>query len=372
MSDLNASQGQEAVPATQSQASTTATGASASKWRHQESGRYHRHARDATGSSTNTSSLAAFLNSSRVEGDSGAGGHKPIEVDAADADANDGKEIVCGPLLNYQRTVDGCWHGSVLIVVSGGGLDVTYQPSMHLQKAAKKKDAAAGAAPTAETSAAAEDAAAAPAAEDSAAQAQTPKNPILKVEGERLYSDKRNTFWTFHIEVPVEAAEARYEYGFADMRIKSADKPRINAFSVPAADESMRIMFHSCNGFSVGTDEDAYSGAPLWNDVMRKHEAAPFHAMLGGGDQIYNDGIRVNGPLRAWTDISNPKKRAQFPFNEKLRADCDQYYLDNYIRWYNTAPFCYANGQIPQINIWDDHDVSRSALLPQKATEQKY
>jgi hypothetical protein len=32
----------------------------------------------------------------------------------------------------------------------------------------------------------------------------------------------------------------------------------------------------------------------------------PFHVMVGGGDQIYNDGIRVDGPLKPWTMISNP------------------------------------------------------------------
>jgi hypothetical protein len=55
---------------------------------------------------------------------------------------------------------------------------------------------------------------------------------------------------------------------------------------------------------------------------------------LGGGDQIYNDGIRVNGPLRPWTDIGNPKKRRDFPFPEDLRKECDDYYVNNYIRWY--------------------------------------
>jgi hypothetical protein len=117
-------------------------------------------------------------------------------------------------------------------------------------------------------------------------------------------------------------------------------------------------MFHSCNGFSVGTDEEAWSGPALWNDVARKHREIPFHVMVGGGDQIYNDGIRVDGPLRPWTDISNPKKRREYPFPEAMRAECDDYYLKNYIRWYNTAPFAGVNGQIPQINIWDDHDVS--------------
>jgi hypothetical protein len=54
---------------------------------------------------------------------------------------------------------------------------------------------------------------------------------------------------------------------------------------------------------------------------------------LGGGDQIYNDGIRVNGPLRPWTNIGIPKKRRDFPFPEELRRKCDEYYVNNYIRW---------------------------------------
>lgn len=45
---------------------------------------------------------------------------------------------------------------------------------------------------------------------------------------------------------------------------------------------------------------------------------------LGGGDQIYNDGIRVGGPLREWTDIPIPKKRRNYPFNEDLRKKCDE------------------------------------------------
>lgn len=125
---------------------------------------------------------------------------------------------------------------------------------------------------------------------------------------------------------------------------------------VPAAQDSMRIMFHSCNGFSVGTDEDFWSGPALWNDVLRTHDQKAFHVMIGGGDQIYNDGVRVKGPLKPWTDIQNPRKRRDFPFGEKMRAECDAYYFENYARWYSTEPFATANSQIPQINIWDDHD----------------
>ena len=79
--------------------------------------------------------------------------------------------------------------------------------------------------------------------------------------------------------------------------------------------------------------------------------------MIGGGDQIYNDGVRVEGPLKKWTSIANPQKRRTHLFDEQLRSECDKYYFENYIRWYSTEPFATANAAIPQINIWDDHDI---------------
>ncbi|KAK4076397.1 hypothetical protein Trihar35433_2957 [Trichoderma harzianum] len=311
--------------------------ASSSKWRHQESTKYARHeahlqARDATTTDT-TNDLANYLNSTRIEpqGDGhSSGNHQPIHlaahngeepaVDHTQHEASDGREIVCGPLLNYRRMDQGYWFGSVLIVTKGGGKEVLYHPSLSLRRVGGGQGEA-------------------------------------RIDGERLYSDKRNTFWAFSICVPLEPEEASYEYQVPQLRFSTSHKPQINRFFIPAINESMRIMFYSCNGFSVGTDEEAWSGPCLWNDVMRKHEAAPLHVMVGGGDQIYNDGIRVHGPLRTWTDIGNPKKRQEYPFPEKLRAECDDYYLQNYLRWYNTAPFSTANGQIPQINIWDDHDI---------------
>jgi hypothetical protein len=172
-----------------------------------------------------------------------------------------------------------------------------------------------------------------------------------------LYSDPRNTFWAFDVAVDMQELETKWEYAIPDLYFPKKKQGSTQSFFVPAVTESMRIMFFSCNGFSVGTDEDEWSGLALWNDVLRRHEEAPFHVMIGGGDQIYNDGIRVGGPLRPWTEISNLKKRREYPFPEKLRQACDDYYLKNYIRWYSTEPFASANGQIAQLNIWDDHDI---------------
>jgi hypothetical protein len=303
--------------------------------------------------------LADFLNQSRIEPEDDnrdTEKYRPITATAGDINggiagdnvgqshagpgargenAPDGKTIVCGPLLNYRRMNEGRWYGSVLIVVEGGGKIPLDQPYLSLKQAVQPQE--------------------------SGSPSQEPTNGAqeeVRVDGKCLYSDPRNTFWAFDISVPIQATEASYEYALPALRFSTEHKPRVNRFFVPAKTESMRIMFHSCNGFSVGTDEEAWSGPALWNDVARKHREIPFHVMVGGGDQIYNDGIRVDGPLRPWTDISNPKKRREYPFPETMRAECDDYYLKNYIRWYNTDPFAGVNGQIPQINIWDDHDVS--------------
>ncbi|OJJ49550.1 hypothetical protein ASPZODRAFT_138938 [Penicilliopsis zonata CBS 506.65] len=250
--------------------------------------------------------------------------------------ANTSVDVICGPLINFKSMDVGAtsseWHGSVLIVTKPG----QKQPLLQLRYSGSVESANAGAPVNGEVSSRQE----------------------TEYHGVRLYEDPHKAFWRFSISVPLGAYEARWEYNIPGFRYASPDltiKPW--NFVVPSVDQSMRMMFHSCNGFSVGTDMDAWIGPSLWNDVLRVHAKKPFHVMIGGGDQIYNDNIRVEGPLKPWTDIGNPHKRRAHPFGETLRADCDSFYYNNYIRWYSTEPFKTANAQIPQINIWDDHDI---------------
>ncbi|KAK9797592.1 putative PhoD-like phosphatase domain-containing protein [Seiridium cardinale] len=331
-----------------------------SRWRHQESSAFARHAgeaRDPHTASADTKDLSNFLNSTRVEPErpstNGTGNFKPIVInedataDGALGDSTaiaDGKEVVCGPLINYRRMDNNVWYGSVLIVTAGGGKTQNFQPVLHIGRVEEGhgQQGLVG--------------------EGSDANGANINGAVnsrhgSEVVGSCLYSDPRNTFWQFSLACDMLDVETKWAYSISDVRYKSATKPHTSYFFVPATTESMRIMFHSCNGFSVGTDEDAWSGPALWNDVLRRHAESPFHVMLGGGDQIYNDGIRVDGPLREWSSIGNPKKRREYLFPGKLRDECDDYYLHNYIRWYATEPFAQANGQIPQLNIWDDHDI---------------
>jgi PhoD related phosphatase len=252
---------------------------------------------------------------------------------AAGTSASGSVDVICGPLLNYRRmdvhATSATWYGSVLIVTNPGQT----QPQLFLRHVG-------------------------PVSQDSNGVQSDSQAQALTFEGTKLYEDPKKAFWRFSISLPLYDYEAQWAYTIPDFQYTS-DPALTNEwrFAVPAWSQSMRIMFHSCNGFSVGTDTDSWAGPALWNDVLRVHAERPFHVMIGGGDQIYNDGIRVEGPLNEWTNIANPIKRQAHDFNGDLRTRCDEYYYNNYVRWYNHEPFKTANGQIPQINIWDDHDI---------------
>ena len=245
-------------------------------------------------------------------------------------------ELVCGPLLNYRRmsdehTQNPVWHGSVLIVTTPG-----QRPDQLSLRCTGPLS-------------------------DSGMSNGQPASLERSFQAIKLYEDPRRAFFNYEIDVPFQEVEAVWEYHIPRMvaagGLYKGNPNKTTRFVVASKQQSFRIMFHSCNGFSVGTDEDAWSGPALWQDVMRVHAQAPFHVMIGGGDQIYNDSVRVKGPLKPWTAISNPRKRRDFPFDEDMRGRCDQYYFDNYVTWYGTESFATANGQIPQLNIWDDHDI---------------
>jgi hypothetical protein len=121
----------------------------------------------------------------------------------------------------------------------------------------------------------------------------------------------------------------------------------------------MNIMFHSCNGFSLSVDSNKFSGPdPLWRDVLNEHQTRPFHVMIGGGDQIYNDRLMVESKLfEEWTRIKNPHHKYHAPFSPALKAELETFYLDRYSMWFSQGLFGLANSQIPMINIWDDHDI---------------
>jgi hypothetical protein len=278
--------------------------ASASRWRHQESSSFrgaakenqerHDHSSHAVAREAEArgrvNDLADFLNSSRISPNEvqheqrgstpntprfkpimaasadlqkAAGGSRPGSAlpPAQQGPPPDGKDIAVGPLLNYRRMEGHKWFGSVLVVVKGGGKTQPFEPTLVLQPARSEDQHAQNGGYTGNSN------------------GTSLSKGRAEVKGVCLYSDPRNTFWRFDVAVDVQEVEARWEYTLPGLRFASKTKPQRNVFHVPARSESFRIMFHSCNGFSVGTDEDAWSGPALWNDVLRRHAEVPFHVM---------------------------------------------------------------------------------------------
>lgn len=171
------------------------------------------------------------------------------------------------------------------------------------------------------------------------------------VRGYRLHAERGCTFWRFSIEVELRDKEQRIAY-----RI---NRGPATGFWVPAKGQSMNIMFHSCNGFSMSVNPDELSGPdPLWRDVLNNHQSRPFHVMLGGGDQLYCDAVmRQTTHFQDWLMIRNPLHKHNAPFTAELQDELEAFYLERYCMWFSQGLFGLANSQIPMVNMYDDHDI---------------
>ncbi|KFY47026.1 hypothetical protein V494_00201 [Pseudogymnoascus sp. VKM F-4513 (FW-928)] len=174
---------------------------------------------------------------------------------------------------------------------------------------------------------------------------------VATVKGFRLHAERGVTFWRFNIEVELTDKQQRIAY-------KINGGPA-TGFWVPAVGQSMNMMFHSCNGFSMSVNSDEFSGPdPMWRDVLNTHQTQPFHAMIGGGDQIYNDCVMNQTELFAdWVAIKNPVSKHNAPLTEDMQDELEEFYLNRYSMWFSQGLFGLANSQIPMVNIFDDHDI---------------
>ncbi|ESZ99013.1 hypothetical protein SBOR_0671 [Sclerotinia borealis F-4128] len=172
-----------------------------------------------------------------------------------------------------------------------------------------------------------------------------------EVRGFRLHADRGVTFWRFNVEVELRSKQQRIAY-----RI---NRGPATGFWVPARGQAMNIMFYSCNGFTMDVHPNDFSGPdPLWRDVLNTHQTQPFHVMLGGGDQLYNDHMMERTTLfKEWLNIKNPLRKEALPFTPEMQDEMEHFYLDSYCMWFSQGLFGVANSQIPMINIFDDHDI---------------
>ncbi|KAG8792459.1 hypothetical protein FRC12_006032 [Ceratobasidium sp. 428] len=230
-----------------------------------------------------------------------------------------GWQLLCGPMLKYWRLSDESkrWHGSVLIVLRAPD-----------EEAAKHPD-------------------------EPSISMDAPESNTKPVH---LFTERDRVYWRFNMDLALGEDEREVKYSIGLPHQHGGDKIE-RSFWIPKLGQTFRIMFHSCNGFVPGADKQV-NGLALWNDVLRLHEKSPLHVMIGGGDQIYSDGItEPHAPLYPWAQELSPRKRSKIPFPLELRDKVDDWYFQHHCDWFNASPFREANSQIPQLNLWDDHDI---------------
>ncbi|HMA15133.1 MAG TPA: alkaline phosphatase D family protein, partial [Kiloniellaceae bacterium] len=119
----------------------------------------------------------------------------------------------------------------------------------------------------------------------------------------------------------------------------------------------LRIAYTSCNGQESGDRKRPLEKRNvLWQRLARQHEAAPFHVLLQGGDQIYADEVASlhrrarHNPIAAWS------YRTQGDIGP-LRAAMRRELFRRYHELYRQPQVAHIMARVPMLAIWDDHDI---------------
>jgi len=135
-------------------------------------------------------------------------------------------------------------------------------------------------------------------------------------------------------------------------------------FFVPGYRQTMHLAAYSCNGFSECVNPDDFRGPgfqsgydPLWVDLLAKHAEQPFHLLVGGGDQLYCDGVVREPELQGWLHHPNPGEKLHYPVTQEVLSAIDRFYFNHYCESFRSGAFARANSSIPMLNMLDDHDL---------------
>ncbi|EMD34460.1 hypothetical protein CERSUDRAFT_97712 [Gelatoporia subvermispora B] len=273
-------------------------------------------------------------------------------------------QFMAGPLLRYD-TVDeqGVWRGAAMIITADAGstyepyptLTFLYDPASPGSLSRTPSKLQKGGAQAYELGPhPADPNSNMPVAVMSEAAESSATLVHRQVPGQEIWVYNSNggtfTFWRFMIEIPLAQNEMRVYY--------SVNGGQQFQFYVPGRTQNMRWAAYSCNGFSAGVNADDFCGPgfrsgydPVWTDLLAHHAEEPFHALVGGGDQLYCDGIVREPELQEWVKESKPEKKRTLPVTGEMLSAIDRFYFNHYCQVFRSGAFARANSSIPMLNM---------------------
>jgi len=266
-------------------------------------------------------------------------------------------QLMVGPLLRYDTIDDqGVWHGFVLIVTSDSGS--VYEPHPMLGYRWDPDGPITNRPPSVQNGSLFA-LGPHPARPQSMGGMPSPTNSHVtgfpgpnsqqeQVPGHEIWVYGGNggscTFWRFMIQIPLGSTEMQILY--------SINHGQELEFCVPGRNQNMRWAAHSCNGFSAGVNPDDFRGPgfksgydPLWTDLLAKHAETPFHALVGGGDQLYCDSLLREPEMQEWVHMK-PEERKTAPLTEEISFAIDRFFFNHYCNSFRNGAFARANSSM--------------------------
>lgn len=280
-------------------------------------------------------------------------------------------QLMVGPLLRYD-TVDerGIWRGACMIVTSDATslyephpvLTYEWDPHVRPQGLSRTSSRMTGKGRSYDLAPHPSDPHSSAPLENANEHLTNSSTSLMEsVPGQEIwvYEDSKGrtfTFWRFLIRIPLSQTEMTVKY--------TINNGQLLEFFVPGRNQNMRCAAYSCNGFSAGVNSDDFRGPgfnsgydPVWIDLLKKHEEAPFHVLVGGGDQIYCDGLVREPEMQEWLNLPRPELKLKYQITPEMRSAMDRYFFSHYVRQYQAGAFARATASIPQLNMADDHDL---------------
>ncbi|MGK0169871.1 MAG: hypothetical protein ACI9W2_001594 [Gammaproteobacteria bacterium] len=120
----------------------------------------------------------------------------------------------------------------------------------------------------------------------------------------------------------------------------------------------MRIGYVSCNGEAQESLSPADEGRnDMWKRLANEHQAAPFHLLLHGGDQLYADGmLDAHSRIRRWRERENRPYNDEV-FSSEMREAAEEFLVKRYCELYRQPHTAHMLARVPNLMIWDDHDI---------------
>lgn len=249
-------------------------------------------------------------------------------------------------MLRYDTVQDDVYHAFVLLVTADEGSDYSSVPSLQYKWSSTPAKASA---------------------EEGEAAAITSENSHKSSEATKIYTYKGKegsfSFWRFKLEIPMAESEQVVAYSVdgtphADSTSEAVKDSKGFQFFIPGKKQNFRWIGHSCNGFSASEDPKLWNGPnPLWDDCLKEHQKKPFHAVVGGGDQIYCDKLTGEPEMQPWVNCQDPKKRMAMEMTEEISTCMERYFFHHYCEWFGGGSFSKTIAQVPMVNMLDDHDL---------------